>query len=55
LQGTIDVADEIDAAPIVVGSRDLRGAREDFEGSVSYEVAKHASCPVLVVPPPPAH
>jgi nucleotide-binding universal stress UspA family protein len=54
-QGIIDLADEIDAALIVVGSRGLKGAREVFEGSVSHEVAKHASCPVLVVPPPPAH
>jgi nucleotide-binding universal stress UspA family protein len=54
LQGTIDVADEIDAGPIVVGSRDLMGAREVFEGSVSYEVAKHASCRCSF-PPPPAH
>jgi nucleotide-binding universal stress UspA family protein len=49
-QGIIDLADEIDAALIVVGSRGLKGAREVFEGSVSHEVAKHARCPVLVVP-----
>jgi hypothetical protein len=51
-QGIIDLGDEIDAALIVVGSRGFKGAREVFEGSVSHEVAKHARCPVLVVPPP---
>ena len=53
-QGIVDVADEIDAAVIVLGSRGLNGARELFEGSVSHEVAQHARRPVLIVPPPPA-
>jgi nucleotide-binding universal stress UspA family protein len=53
--GIVDVADEVDAAVIVLGSRGLKGAREAFEGSVSHEVAEHAGRPVLVVPPPHDH
>jgi nucleotide-binding universal stress UspA family protein len=49
--GIVEVADEIDAAVIVVGSRGLKGVREQFEGSVSHDVAEHAGRPVLVVPP----
>jgi nucleotide-binding universal stress UspA family protein len=49
--GIVDVADEIDAAVIVIGSRGLKGIREQFEGSVSHEVAEHAGRPVLIVPP----
>jgi nucleotide-binding universal stress UspA family protein len=51
-QEIVDVADEIDAAVIVLGSRGLHGAREAFEGSVSHDVAAHAGRPVLIVPPP---
>ena len=51
-EGIVDVADEIDAAVIVIGSRGLNGPRELFEGSVSREVAAHAGRPVLIVPPP---
>jgi len=50
-QGIVDVANEIDAAVIVIGSRGLGGARELFEGSVSHDVAEHAGRPVLIVPP----
>src|SRR5262249_11017048 len=50
----VDVADEIDAAVIVLGSRGLTGARERFEGSVSHDIAEHAGRPVLIVPPPHA-
>jgi len=50
-QGIVEVADEIDAAVIVLGSRGLKGIRERFEGSVSHEVAEHAGRPVLIVPP----
>jgi nucleotide-binding universal stress UspA family protein len=51
-QGIVEVADEVDAAVIVLGSRGLKGAREAFEGSVSHAVAEHAGRPVLIVPPP---
>ena len=50
-EGIVDVADEIDSAVIVLGSRGLNGARERFEGSVSHQVAEHARRPVLIVPP----
>jgi nucleotide-binding universal stress UspA family protein len=51
-EGIRDVAEEVDAAVIVIGSRGLHGVRERFEGSVSHEVAEHSGRPVLVVPPP---
>jgi nucleotide-binding universal stress UspA family protein len=51
-EGIVDVADEIAAAVIVLGSRGLKGIHEQFEGSVSHEVAEHAGRPVLIVPPP---
>jgi nucleotide-binding universal stress UspA family protein len=50
-QGIVDVADELDAAAIVIGSRGLRGLRELAGGSVSHDVATHAGRPVLIVPP----
>ena len=50
-QGVVDVADEIDAAVIIVGARGLSGARELFEGSLSHELARHAGRPLLIVPP----
>jgi nucleotide-binding universal stress UspA family protein len=50
-QGIVDVADEIEAAAIVLGSRGLKGIHEQFEGSVSHEVAEHAGRPVLIAPP----
>jgi nucleotide-binding universal stress UspA family protein len=51
-QGILDVADEVDAAVIVFGSRGLTGVRERFEGSLSHEVAEHSGRPVLIAPPP---
>ncbi|HEU5212751.1 MAG TPA: universal stress protein [Gaiellaceae bacterium] len=45
------IADEIDAAVIVIGSRGFTGLREAVEGSVSHMVAEHAHRPVLIVPP----
>lgn len=50
-QGIVDVADEIDAAVVVIGSRGLSGLRELARGSVSHDVATHAGRPVLIVPP----
>ena len=47
----VDVADELDAAVIVIGSRGLNGIREALVGSLSHEVAEHAGRPVLIVPP----
>ena len=51
-EGIVEVADEIGAAVIVLGSRGLKGVRELVEGSVSQDVARHARRPVLIVPPP---
>lgn len=45
----LDVAEQRQAAAIVVGSRGLTGFRARLEGSTSSAVLKHASCPVLVV------
>jgi nucleotide-binding universal stress UspA family protein len=50
-EGIVAVAEEIDAAVIVVGTRGLSGPRELFEGSVSHQLAEHAGRPVLMVPP----
>ncbi|HZC30540.1 MAG TPA: universal stress protein [Gaiellaceae bacterium] len=50
-QGIVDVADELDAGAIVLGSRGLGGLRELTRGSVSHDVATHARRPVLIVPP----
>jgi nucleotide-binding universal stress UspA family protein len=51
-EAIVDVADEVDAAVIVIGSRGLDGPHQFFEGSVSHAVAEHAGRPVLIVPPP---
>jgi nucleotide-binding universal stress UspA family protein len=50
--GVSEVADEIGAAAIVMGSRGLSGIRTFPEGSLSHQVATHAGRPVLIVPPP---
>jgi nucleotide-binding universal stress UspA family protein len=47
----VDVADELDAAAIVIGSRGLSGLQGFALGSVSHDVAMHARRPVLIVPP----
>jgi nucleotide-binding universal stress UspA family protein len=54
-EAIVDVAHELDAAVIVLGSRGLNGARELFEGSVSHQVAEHAGRPVLIVPAANGH
>jgi nucleotide-binding universal stress UspA family protein len=45
----VAVAEERDAAAIVVGSRGLSGVRSALAGSVSTGVVHHARRPVLVV------
>jgi nucleotide-binding universal stress UspA family protein len=50
-KGIIDVADELDAAAIVLGSRGRSGFREFALGSVSHDVATHARRPLVIVPP----
>ena len=51
-QGIIDVAGELDAAAIVIGSRGLGGLREHALGSLSHHVATHTRRPALIVPSP---
>jgi nucleotide-binding universal stress UspA family protein len=48
----LDVAAEVSADLIVVGSRGLGLGRRVFQGSVSTKVAHHAPCSVLIVHSP---
>ena len=48
----LDVADELDAEAIVLGSRGLTGVKSLLLGSVSHAVLQHADRPVMVVPSP---
>lgn len=50
-EAVLDVADDIDAEVIVLGSRGLAGARALLQQSVSHEVAQHSGRPLLIVPP----
>jgi nucleotide-binding universal stress UspA family protein len=54
-EGIVDLANEVDAAVIVIGSRGLTGVRERLEGSVSHQVAEHSRRPVLIITPPDEH
>ena len=51
-EGIVDVADELDAAVIVIGSRGLTGLKKIVGGSLSQQLAERAGRPVLIVPPP---
>ena len=48
-QQIIQVAEDISAGLIVMGSRGLGGIRRALIGSVSDSVVRHAHCPVLIV------
>jgi len=48
-QQIVQVAKDIGAGLIVIGSRGLGGVRRALLGSVSDSVIRHAPCPVLVV------
>ncbi len=50
-QAVIDIADQEDAAVIVLGSRGRSGLKAALLGSVSYGVVHNAGRPVLTVPP----
>ena len=50
-EAIVDIADDLGAAAIVMGTRALAGARALFEGSVTRDVVVHAGRPVVVVPP----
>lgn len=49
----LSVADEVDAALIVVGARGLSRVRSALLGSVSHAITQHASRPVLIARPGP--
>jgi nucleotide-binding universal stress UspA family protein len=48
-QEIVEVAEELGAGLIVIGSRGLGGMRRALMGSVSDSVVRHAHCPVMVV------
>jgi nucleotide-binding universal stress UspA family protein len=54
-EGIVDLANEIEAAVIVIGSRGLTGVRERLEGSCSHRVTEHSRRPVVIVTPPDEH
>jgi nucleotide-binding universal stress UspA family protein len=54
-EGILDVAEEIGVSVIVIGSHGRTGVQEFVEGSVSHEIARHSTLPVLVVPPQTRH
>ena len=45
----VDLAEEVGADLIVMGSRGLGGMSRALVGSVSDSVVRHAHCPVMVV------
>jgi nucleotide-binding universal stress UspA family protein len=50
-QTVIDVAGELGASFVVIGSHGRRGLLSAVLGSVSHAVATSAPCPVVIVPP----
>jgi nucleotide-binding universal stress UspA family protein len=51
LLGVLQLASDLDANLIVVGTHGRRGVARWVMGSVAEGVVRHANCPVLVVPP----
>lgn len=45
-----DLAEEVDAEAIVVGSREVSGLRSVMDGSVSLDLIRNAGRPVMIVP-----
>jgi len=50
----VELAEEVDAGLVILGSRGLGGVRRALMGGVSDAVIRHAHCPVLVVRGTPA-
>jgi nucleotide-binding universal stress UspA family protein len=50
--GITNLARELDAQMIVVGTHGRRGLARWLLGSVAEGILRHASCPVFVIPPP---
>jgi nucleotide-binding universal stress UspA family protein len=50
-EAVLDVADEVDAEVILLGSRGIAGVRALLEQSVSHAVAQHSGRSLLIVPP----
>jgi nucleotide-binding universal stress UspA family protein len=50
VQVLLDVADDVDADMIVVGSRGFGGFPQMLLGSTSTQLAQHSRRPVLIVP-----
>ena len=48
----VESAQANDVALIVIGARGLSAFQSMILGSISHGVVQHATCPVLVVPPP---
>jgi nucleotide-binding universal stress UspA family protein len=48
-EAIVEVAEDLGAGLIVMGSRGLGGMRRALMGSVSDAVVRHAHCPVLIV------
>jgi nucleotide-binding universal stress UspA family protein len=45
----VELAEEVDAGLVIIGSRGLGGVRRALMGGVSDSVVRHAHCPVLIV------
>jgi nucleotide-binding universal stress UspA family protein len=51
-RAVLEVAEELDAQMIVLGTRGLSGVKSMMLGSVSHTLVHHAERPVLIVPAP---
>jgi nucleotide-binding universal stress UspA family protein len=52
--GNALVEESADAGLVAIGRRGHSGFAEFLLGSISHQVADHAKCPVVIVPPKPA-
>jgi nucleotide-binding universal stress UspA family protein len=50
--GIVDIADELDVAAVVVGSKGPSGAKKLLDTGLPQQLVEHAGRPVLIVPPP---